>query len=169
MAGPILPISDPSARAPPAHSVLQSSNRATPSTSLNSIHTQPPMMAPAGGSKDSKAEGESAGMSTEETWQSIEMTQSGIVDKPAGENSRYPGYPEYEEDERTGYDRFSNSSFDHTGKLWPEIRKMKVMTLRSLEGFGTFTDLSKGPTQYKFELQPGSYLRFVCITHLTVS
>ena len=189
MAGPILPISDPnpSTRIPapsrsqalsqsphsfrPARSVPESSDRdiSISRSSLGSVRTQPPMMASAGGSKDGKDENGGADMSIEGGWQSVEMTQSGIVDKPAGEGLKYPEYPEYEEDERTGYARFSGSGFDQTGKLWPQIRKMKVMTLRSTEGFGIFTDLSKSETQYKFQLKPGSYLRFVYITRLTAT
>jgi len=189
MAGPILPISDPnpSTKVPalsrsqalsqsshsfrPARSVPESSDRdiSISRSSLSSAHTQPPMMAPAGGPGGDKDGNENADMSIEGSWQSIEITQSGIVDKPAGKGPKYPEYPEYEEDERTGYARFSDSSFDQTGKLWPQIRKMKVMTLRSTEGFGIFTDLSKSQTQYKFELKPGSYLRFVCITRLTAT
>ena len=173
MAGPILPISDPNpTRIRPAHPVPESPNRDISSisrNSLGSIHTQAPIVAPASESKVDKDENGSADISTGGAWQSVEVTQSGIVDKPAGENSKYPGYPENEEDERTGYARFSGTGFDPTGKLWPQIRKMKVMTLGSTEGLGIFIDLSKSATPYKFELKPGSYLRFVCITHLTAT
>ncbi|KAF8432085.1 hypothetical protein BGX38DRAFT_1227080 [Terfezia claveryi] len=179
MAGPILPISDPnpSTRIPvssrsrelsqsshssrPICSVPEPSGRDISASrgSLSSVRTQPPMMVPASGSKDDRDGNRDADMS-------IQVTQSGIAGKPAGGGTKYPGYPEYEEDEKTGYARFSNSSFDQTGKLWPQIRKMKVMTLRSIEGFGIFTDLSKSETQYKFELKPGSYLRFVKSTFM---
>jgi len=189
MAGPILPISDPnqSTRIPassisqalsqsshsfrPARSVPGSSDRdiSISRSSLSSVRTQPPMMVPAAGPKDGKDENGDADTPIEGSWQSVEMTQSGIVDKSAGEGPKYPEYPEYEEDERTGYARFSDSGFDQTGKLWPQIRKMKIMTLRSTEGFGIFTDLSKSETQFKFGLKPGSYLRFVCITRLTAT
>lgn len=93
---------------------------------------------------------------TEEPWQHVQVTETGTVDTVADGPQT-----EYEEDEKNGYIRVIGTHIDESGKLWPELRKMRVMASNLTRG--DINDLSEGEGQYKHNEAPGSYLRFVCL------
>lgn len=192
MSGPILPISNPSRdsinvglrldpsssspsssstvhrplRTTPLHNpqtqeslttaAIQADITSSPRRSIASIRTQPSAMAMA----PAPGKGGQNGGSPDEPWQTVELEQVGLVDKPVNETHTLT--QQQEEGEGSDYAHLIGTSFDETGKLWPEIRKLKVMTIKTGEELGIFKDLSKSEQQYQYSLQAGSYLRFVC-------